>query len=281
MNPRPEFEAYLNTVLQEGCGDKVSQAMAYATAAGGKRIRPALLFAAMEAYGKDPVEAFPAAAALEMIHTYSLIHDDLPAMDDDAMRRGRPSTHVAYGEAAAILAGDGLLTKAFELLVRQKDPSVIPALVSLYAQKAGHQGMIYGQILDLEGEGKDLSFADLQDIDRYKTGCLLQLPLLAAAVLAGHPEDAFLLEEAGEKLGIAFQIQDDILDVTSTPEIMGKSLSDQEREKATFVKLLGLDGAGKQAESLFADIQDLTEKTHMCNTSPLLELYAQILKRSH
>lgn len=258
----PDFENWLKT-RTERPESRTRNAMTYALMAGGKRVRPALLLAALEDYGTDPQKGWPAAAALEMIHTYSLIHDDLPAMDDDDLRRGQPSTHVAFDEATAILAGDALLTEAFETVL-ESERDLIPELVGILARNAGAEGMILGQTLDLAAEGrKDITFAQLEDIDRYKTGCLISAALEMAAVIAGHPEDRKTMQEIGMMLGIEFQIQDDILDVTSTEEQMGKSLSDQDRQKATFVSILGLNSARDMVRDLDGRIRLLTGSLHM------------------
>lgn len=274
----PEFEEWLRS-RTERPDSRTREAMTYALMAGGKRVRPALLLAALEDYGIDPQAGYPAAAALEMIHTYSLIHDDLPAMDDDDLRRGKPSTHVAFDEATAILAGDGLLTQAFETVL-ESERSVIPELVEILSRNAGAQGMILGQTLDLAAEGRqDVTFAQLEDIDRYKTGCLIAASLEMAAILAGHPEDQQTMQEIGSMLGIEFQIQDDILDVTSTEEQMGKSLSDQDRQKATFVSVLGLNSARDMVRDLDSRIRLLTGSLHM-KPRKLEKQLDQLLKRS-
>ena len=273
-----DFETWL-TASMDKPDSRTRQAMSYALLAPGKRIRPALLLAALEDYGCARPLGYPAAAALEMIHTYSLIHDDLPAMDDDDLRRGRPSTHKAFSEATAILAGDALLTQAFETIA-DSDPAVLPDLVKILARNAGPEGMILGQTLDLDAEGsQDITFARLEDIDRYKTGCLIAAALEMAAVLAGHPEDRETMQEIGMKLGIEFQIQDDILDLTSTEEAMGKSLSDQERGKATFVSTLGLGSARDMVKDLDRRIRLLTGSLHM-DPDRLVKVFDQLLNRS-
>ena len=274
----PEFETFLQQAMERPVS-ATREAMSYALLGGGKRIRPALLLAALEDYGTDPAAGFPAAAALEMIHTYSLIHDDLPAMDDDDLRRGRPSCHKAYGEAAAILAGDGLLTQAFETVLGS-DRDKIPELVEILSRNAGPEGMILGQTLDLAAEGRqDITFAELEDIDRYKTGCLIAAALEMAAVIAGHPEDRKTMQDIGMMLGIEFQIQDDILDVTSTEEVMGKSLSDQDRQKATFVSTLGMGSAREMVADQDRRIRLLTRNLHM-KPKKLMKVFDQLLGRS-
>lgn len=186
-----DFEAYLRS-LKEGCTpSRTVDAMFYSLLGGGKRVRPRLLFAALRGYGLPEQTGYPCAAAIEMIHTYSLIHDDLPAMDDDTLRRGRKTCHIAFDEATAILAGDGLLTDAFSIVLRCActDAQKVK-LVSLLSEYSGSGGMILGQTLDIAAEAvQELDRAQLEKIHLHKTGCLLTLPLLCAAVLAGHEED--------------------------------------------------------------------------------------------
>lgn len=272
-----DFESWLEKQTRKP-DSRTRQAMTYALMAGGKRVRPKLLLAALQDYGVDPVIGYPAAAALEMIHTYSLIHDDLPAMDDDDLRRGKPSTHVAFDEATAILAGDGLLTEAFYVIL-QSPRQHIPELVEILSRNAGPEGMILGQTLDLKAESEEATLAQLEDIDRYKTGCLISAALEMAAILAGHPEDQAAMQEIGEKTGLAFQIRDDILDVTSTADAMGKSLSDEKNDKSTFVRLLGLQGA-RNAEKDYEMRADLLLKTLHMKPVELKKQLDQLQKRS-
>ncbi len=273
-----DFETWLQRTMDKP-DSRTRQAMSYALLAPGKRIRPALLLAALEDYGCPRQAGYPAAAALEMIHSYSLIHDDLPAMDDDDLRRGRPSTHRAFDEATAILAGDALLTQAFETVLGC-DRSKVPELVEILSRNAGAEGMILGQTLDLGAEGaRDITFAQLEDIDRYKTGCLIAAALEMAAVLAGHEEDQETMRDIGLMLGIEFQIQDDILDVTSTEEVMGKSLSDRDREKSTFLSTLGLNPARDMVKDLDSRIRLLARSLHM-EPDRLLQVFDQLLNRS-
>lgn len=271
-----DFESWLAQQTRKP-DSRTRQAMTYALMAGGKRVRPNLLLAALQDYGVNPAVGYPAAAALEMIHTYSLIHDDLPAMDDDDLRRGKPSTHVAFDEATAILAGDGLLTEAFATVL-QSERQYIPELVEILSRNAGPEGMILGQTLDLQAESCQATLAQLEDIDRYKTGCLISAALEMAAVLAGHPEDQAVMQEIGEKVGLAFQIRDDILDVTSTPDQMGKSLSDQDNNKSTFVGLLGLEGA-RSMEKDYEKRASLLLKTLHMKPAELKKQLDQLQKR--
>ncbi|RIW33662.1 polyprenyl synthetase family protein [Bacillus salacetis] len=225
----------------------VKEAMDYSLKAGGKRIRPILLLATLQAFRKDPRIGLDAAAALEMIHTYSLIHDDLPSMDDDDLRRGKPTNHKVFGEAAAILAGDGLLTYSFEVLAGTKG---IPAekrlqLISLLAKAAGPEGMVGGQAADMEGENKSLSVEELEYIHRNKTGRLLAYSVMAGAILADAGEQQIrLLKDYAFHIGLAFQIQDDILDVEGSEEKIGKPVgSDINKFKSTYPAILTLEGA--------------------------------------
>ncbi len=235
---------------------RLHEAMRYAVLAGGKRLRPLLTLAACRACGGDDEDALPAAAAVELIHTYSLVHDDLPAMDDDRLRRGQPTVHVAYGEALAILVGDALLNRAFELLLADGAGRLAPEarleVAATLAAAAGSTGMIGGQVLDLAAEGQSLTLAALEGLHRRKTGALLTAAVVAgglAAEAGARERDA--LRRCGDALGLAFQIVDDILDVTGTPEQLGKSAGkDQRSGKATFPALLGLDASRARAARL-------------------------------
>ncbi|TYR76317.1 polyprenyl synthetase family protein [Rossellomorea vietnamensis] len=233
--------------------EKVKEAMSYSLKAGGKRIRPVLLFATLHAFRKDPAIGLEAAAALEMIHTYSLIHDDLPSMDNDDLRRGKPTNHKVYGEATAILAGDGLLTYSFEVLCGTKgsSPEKIIRLISLLAKSAGPEGMVGGQAADMEGENKSLTVEELQYIHKNKTGRLLAFSVMAAAILADASESQVRsLEDYAYHIGLAFQIQDDILDVEGREDKMGKRVgSDESKFKSTYPALLTLEGAKEKLEN--------------------------------
>jgi len=238
---------------------RLKRAMDYSLLAGGKRLRPVLVMAAAEACGLKPERVLPAACALEALHTYSLIHDDLPAMDDDDLRRGRPTCHKAFDEATAILAGDGLLTLAFELLAGMaKAPGVAPAAaaeaVRLLAVGAGGQGMVGGQMADLLGEGKRLNLAQLKAIHAGKTGALITVSLEVGAVLAGaKAAQRTALAAYGRHIGLAFQVADDILNVEGDAAKLGKATgSDAGRDKATYPALLGLQKAKKVAQDELA-----------------------------
>lgn len=256
-----EFNAYLKEQVEKLPESTVRQAMAYSLFGKGKQVRPKLLFAVLEDYGLESEKGFPAAAAIEMIHTYSLIHDDLPAMDDDTLRRGRPTCHIAYGEAAAVLAGDALQSLAFETLCQSAcDGNTLRALVRELAAKSGAAGIVYGQILDLETD-QNAALADtVRQIELCKTGCLLQAPLVMGCLLAGCTEDLPIWEEIGALAGIEFQIQDDILDATSTSEALGKSNSDQDNEKPTILAAFTLEQAQAMVKSLDAQIRRSMEK---------------------
>lgn len=248
----PRIESRLLAPFREGEAPRVGEAMRYSLEAGGKRVRPVLCLLAAEAVGGSLEAALPCAVALEFIHTYSLIHDDLPAMDDDELRRGKPTNHVVFGEGQAILAGDGLLTEAFALLARAPELPAERGLKALavLAEAAGWRGMVGGQSLDLEGEqltrsGGSYDLAHLQKIHRLKTGALLRASLELGGIAAGANEvQQSALRESGAALGLAFQIQDDLLDATSTAEAMGKQVGkDAGKGKITYPLIMGLEGA--------------------------------------
>jgi geranylgeranyl diphosphate synthase type II len=229
--------------------------MRYSVFAGGKRVRPVLMLAACEAVGGNLEMALAAACAMEMIHTYSLIHDDLPAMDDDDFRRGNPTNHKVYGEATAILAGDALLTEAFILLSRCPeggDPAARLRVIHEIAHAAGSRGMVGGQQVDMESEGKEIDLALLSYIHTHKTGALIRASVRAGAILGGATEERLgFLTRYGETIGLAFQIADDVLDVEGTTEQLGKDAgSDQARGKATYPALVGLEASKQRAQEL-------------------------------
>lgn len=229
------------------------EAMEYSLMAGGKRIRPVLVLESCRMCGGDPELALPFACALEMVHTYSLIHDDLPAMDDDELRRGRPTNHMVYGEATAILAGDALLTAAFQNLTQAAlPPQQVVEAVSCLSLAAGPDGMVGGQALDMAGEGRCLNQGELEQLQSLKTGALIAAAAELGCIAAGGgPEKREAVRQYAQCLGRAFQIQDDILDVTSTDEELGKPTgSDRENEKSTFVSVLGLDRSRELVQEL-------------------------------
>lgn len=229
----------------EGVPASLLEAVRYSLFAGGKRLRPALALGAAEVISGNDAAALPVACALEMIHTYSLIHDDLPAMDDDDLRRGKPTCHKVYGEATAILAGDALLTMAFDTVAETGSTAIVRAL----AQAAGAGGMVGGQQLDLDGEGKQLDLEALRRIHRAKTGALIQVSLRCGAMAAGATAGQIeALADYGKHLGLAFQITDDILDVVGAEAVIGKRVgSDESRDKSTYPALLGLDESRRMA----------------------------------
>ncbi len=234
------------------------KAMRYSVFAGGKRVRPILLLAACEAVGGDMNRAMPAACAMEMIHTYSLIHDDLPAMDDDDFRRGNPTNHKVFGEAIAILAGDALLTEAFILMsnpanMGKSDAARLLPVIYEIAHCAGSHGMVGGQVVDMESEGNpDVDLATVQYIHTHKTGALIKASVKAGAILGGADEAGLAaMTRFGEAVGLAFQIADDILDIEGTTEEIGKDAgSDEARGKATYPAVMGLAAAKQRAAEL-------------------------------
>ena len=232
--------------------ETLEKAMEYSLMAGGKRLRPVLLMAAADAVGKDGAAFLTTGCAIEMIHTYSLIHDDLPAMDNDDYRRGKPTNHKVFGDGIAVLAGDALLTLAFEVMLRQEDaaPETLVTVVSEMSRAAGPYGMVGGQVLDLEGEGRRLDLAALRKIHMGKTGALFCAAIRSGAILAGAKEEELAaLTLYAERFGLAFQITDDILDVTGDEAAIGKPVgSDVRNEKATYVTLTSLEEAKKLAE---------------------------------
>ena len=234
----------------------VHRAMRYSVMAGGKRLRPVLVIAGSEVAGAAIETVMPTACALELIHTYSLIHDDLPAMDDDDFRRGRPTNHKVFGEAIAILAGDALLTLAFRLIAGNPgEPRVVREVLAEVADAAGTDGMVGGQVVDIESEGKAITPETLEYIHLHKTAALIRVSLCAGAMLGGATaEEITAVRAAGESLGLAFQIVDDILDVEGSLAQLGKSAgSDERKKKVTYPALYGLDASRKKARELIED----------------------------
>jgi geranylgeranyl diphosphate synthase, type II len=266
--------------------EKLHQAMRYSVMAGGKRVRPVLTLASCTAAGGREELALPAACALEMIHTYSLIHDDLPAMDDDDFRRGRPTNHKVYGEATAILAGDALLTEAFELLSDSQINAEVPAsallrVIHIIARCAGSTGMVGGQVVDMESEGKEIDFPTLEYIHTRKTGALLLASVQSGALLGGADDRTFnALTRYGSAAGLAFQIADDILNVVGDSATLGKTTgSDAERGKATYPALIGLEASRQRAQELkemaLTALEPLSEKAE-----PLRAIARYIVERT-
>ncbi|HEX8952775.1 MAG TPA: farnesyl diphosphate synthase [Polyangia bacterium] len=238
----------------EGAPATLRDAMSYSLLAGGKRLRPILALAACEAVGARPEEALDAGCAVEFVHTYSLIHDDLPAMDDDDFRRGRPTSHKKFGEAVAILAGDALCAEAFRVAAQSRKgrEERVADVVFELARAAGAVGMVGGQVIDIEATGKKISVDELEALHRAKTGELLLVAVRAGARMGGA--DAAAMERLtayGRALGLAFQIVDDVLDITADLQTLGKDPgSDREAGKTTFVDLLGIDGARARAQAV-------------------------------
>lgn len=256
MNYNEQYAFYCRAVedtLQNAVPKDVPQplqdAMRYSLLAGGKRLRPVLLLAAYSTLKEDFTKALPFAAALEMVHTYSLIHDDLPAMDNDDLRRGRPTCHKVYGEGMAVLAGDGLLSLAFEVMTESEHPKAFEAMREL-AMRCGTRGMIAGQCKDLEAEETGGDEETLRYIHLHKTADLLTAPIVMGLTLAGANEEQLNAgREYGRNLGMAFQIIDDILDETSDTQTLGKTVGkDQEENKCTWTRIYGLDRAREDAK---------------------------------
>ncbi len=255
-----EFEAKINLanqflqkcfVKKENHQMSVYDAMEYSLFSGGKRIRPVLCMACAEMFGSVE-DAMPFACAIEMIHTYSLIHDDLPCMDDDDLRRGKPTNHIVFGEAMAVLAGDALLNLAFETVLQHSKaaPQLVLEGLKIMAESSGTEGMIGGQVIDLESEGKLTDSVTLMAMHVHKTGALMMAAAKTGALMGGgSKEDVLNMEKFARYLGVSFQIKDDILDVESSAEILGKPIgSDKNNEKTTFVTLYGIEQSRKMLE---------------------------------
>lgn len=254
------IDAWLNRLLPTSQDSPaiIHEAMRYSLFAGGKRLRPILTIATGEIFGAPETELLPAACALEMIHTYSLIHDDLPAMDNDTLRRGRPTNHVVYGESLAILAGDALLTHAFRTLIDHHGSKYERAITVLseVAQAAGTvRGLIGGQVMDMEFEGKPISGEHLELIHLSKTGALIRCAVRIGAIIGGASENELAdMTEFSEKAGLAFQVADDVLDVTATNAELGKTVGkDASAKKATYISHYGVEGALNHAQTLCAE----------------------------
>jgi geranylgeranyl pyrophosphate synthase len=273
-------------LLPEGDGleSKVFQAMRYAVMNGGKRLRPFLVVTSAQLFNVARESALRAAAAVEMVHTYSLVHDDLPAMDDDDVRRGKPSCHKAFGEAAAILAGDALQSLAFEVIARETPRAeAVGPLARELARAIGTQGMVGGQMMDLEAEGDpEAGFEAVETIHRWKTGALMSASLRCGALAGGADRGTLAaLTRFGEDIGLAFQIADDILDVTGSTESLGKSAGkDAARGKATWPAAAGIEASRERARALLAAargaLEPLGEKA-----LPLHDLARFIVERSY
>jgi farnesyl diphosphate synthase len=285
-------EHALSDWVPEDAPAQLGEAMRYAVLDGGKRLRPLLVLASLQASAADHAAnwmheaGMRAACAIELIHAYSLVHDDMPCMDNDVLRRGKPTVHVKYGEAGALLAGDALQTLAFELLTPEH--SEIPAhvqarLCGLLARGAGHAGMAGGQAIDLASVGGQLSLAQLRRMHRCKTGALLETSVQMGAVAAqAQPQAMAALLAYGQALGVAFQVVDDILDVTADTAVLGKTAGkDADNDKPTYVSLLGLDEARKEAAALAAQAQQSLAASGLTDTRALQALADWVLQRQH
>jgi len=278
-------EAALDELVPANAPAGLGEAMRYAVLGGGKRLRPLLVLASCAAVGGDRFAAIRAACSVELIHAYSLVHDDMPCMDDDVMRRGKPTTHVAYGEAQAMLAGDAMQALAFEVLT--PDTGIPPALqarlCSLLARSAGHDGMAGGQAIDLASIGKQLDECTLRDMHRRKTGVLLQASVMMGAACGPASAQATKsLSDYGAALGLAFQVVDDILDVTQDSEVLGKTAGkDQDANKPTYVSVLGLDAARALAQQLRAEAKAALVATGLADVSHLSLLADSVVERDN
>lgn len=266
---------------------RIVQAMQYSLLAGGKRLRPILAIATTEALQGDTAAALPAACAIEMVHTYSLVHDDLPAMDDDMLRRGQPTAHVQFDEATAILAGDALLTKAFEIISgpqdgQPADPSRNLRVIHTLAKSAGHQGMIQGQMLDMDTEGQQLDLENLKELHKLKTGALIEASVTIGALYGNaDTEDLAALRSYANLIGLAFQVVDDILNVSGNPARLGKAVgTDSVKGKNTFPGLLGLEKARIYAQDLVQNAL-MALKIFDTQADPLRAIARYITERDH
>lgn len=258
---------------EEGLQKQVIEAMRYSVMAGGKRLRPMLMWEAYRSFGKEDEKVYPFMAALEYVHNYSLVHDDLPAMDNDEYRRGRKTTHVVYGEDIAILAGDALLNYAYETIAKAMqntavDPGMIRAF-GIFTKKAGIFGMVGGQSVDVvnENNNTDMGLSDILFIHENKTAALIECALMCGAALAGaNDEQIAMMEKVGSNIGLAFQIQDDILDATGSFEELGKPIgSDEKNQKATYLSLEGMDKSKEDVERLSKEAVDILKNVPQRN----------------
>jgi len=278
------LEAWVPADAPAGLGE----AMRYGVLDGGKRLRPLLVLAASEAVAGQPAAALRAAVAVELIHAYSLVHDDMPCMDNDVLRRGKPTVHVRYGEAQAMLAGDAMQALAFEVLTpsatsAEVEPALQARLCSLLARAAGHVGMAGGQAIDLASIGQPLDEPTLVDMHRRKTGALLQGSVLMGAA-CGHTDAAAwsALSDYGAALGLAFQVVDDILDVTQASETLGKTAGkDVNDNKPTYVSMLGLDAARRHAATLREQAHAALARSGLADTRALATLADKVVEREY
>lgn len=284
---KSEVESFIQSyfALKESYNKKIYEAMLYSLNAGGKRIRPILLLLSYDMYKKEHTEVLPMAVAIEMIHTYSLIHDDLPAMDNDDLRRGKPTSHKVFGDAIAILAGDALLNEAMNIMFKYclSDICKVKAC-HLISIAAGAEGMVGGQVVDLLSENKKISLEELTYMHSKKTGELIKAAVVAGAVLAKAPQnDIELLEEYGEKLGLSFQIKDDILDVIGNTKTLGKNIkSDINNSKTTFITEFGLEQCKNKCRKLSEECVVILDKLSIRqDTVRLKDMTMFLLERNY
>jgi len=266
--------------------ERLNSAIRYSTLLGGKRIRPILVFATAEAFGLKKEQALAAACSVELIHAYSLIHDDLPAMDDDDLRRGHATCHIKYDEATAILAGDALQALAFEILCQKGDHNAQSRIDMLRTLSiaSGTQGMVGGQAIDLAAVGQQLSLNDLENMHNHKTGALIEASIILGAQSAISPDTNTLnsLKCYAQSIGLAFQVQDDILDITSNTETLGKTQgSDIAKNKPTYPALLGLQGAKEKAQELHKAALNALSELSDIDTTRLAQISEFIISRSN
>lgn len=285
-NLKQDINAYLeNYFIEKGTYNKIIyDSCSYSLNIGGKRIRPILLALSYYIYKEDYKKVMPMAAAIEMIHTYSLIHDDLPCMDNDDLRRGKPTNHVKFQENIAVLAGDALLNEAMIIMMDYALKNNQNSLKAAHeiAIAAGAEGMIGGQVVDVISEGKTISKEELQYMHAKKTGALIKASVLAGAILANAPEcDLIALEEYGEKLGLVFQIKDDILDVVGNAETLGKNVHvDEENDKTNFISVFGLDKCNELCNSISEECIEIL-KNLTVNAECLIKLTYTLLNREN
>jgi geranylgeranyl diphosphate synthase, type II len=275
------LEQYFVNKPQEN--QRFFEPMKYSLKVGGKRIRPILMICTFNMYSSNEELVLPFAGAMEMIHTYSLIHDDLPCMDDDDLRRGKPTNHKVYGEAIATLAGDGLLNEAMIIMLNQCISGDIIKIKasSIIANSAGAEGMIKGQFIDIESEGKKIDEKTLLNMHENKTGQLIKASILAGAILGkANEKDVDILSQFGEKLGLAFQIKDDILDIEGNAELLGKTQSDKDNEKTTFITMYGLERCKIICKDLTTQCYELLNKLTK-DTEELKSITEFLLEREY
>jgi len=285
LQQQADVERALERWVPEDAPARLGEVMRYAVLDGGKRLRPLLVLAACDAVGGARDAALRAAVAVELIHAYSLVHDDLPCMDNDVLRRGKPTVHVRYGEAPAMLAGDAMQALAFEVLTPDDGvpPALAARLVALLARASGHAGMAGGQAIDLASVGRTLDERTLRDMHRRKTGVLLQASVLMGAA-CGRPSAAAAaaLADYGAAIGLAFQVVDDILDVTQASEVLGKTAGkDADQNKPTFVSLLGLEAAQAHANALRDQAHAALARSDLAQAACLACLADKVVERDN